>query len=435
MSKPIVAIVGRTNVGKSTLFNRLIGRPLAITLDLPGTTRDRIYADVSWDNKEFTLIDTGGLETLPTSDLTQKVKEQVQIAISEADVIIFLVDGKDGLLPQDKEIANILRRTQKPIILAVNKIDNPQREGILGEFYALGLGKPLPISAYHGRGIEDLLDEIVPLLPPSLPTPEEEMMKVAIVGRPNVGKSQLLNAILGQERAIVYEVPGTTRDSLDAIYQKDGQKILLIDTAGIRKRGRIEEGVERYSVLRALRAIQRCDIALLVMDATEMVTNQDLHIAGYIHQAYKGLIIIVNKWDLIEIKDPQPYIWEIRNRLKFMPYAPILFISAKLGWGIDEILPQAQRIYEERKKVIPQSELNRFLERAIAAHPPPAKGDKRCKFLSISQIQINPPTFLFKVHNPELIHFTYQRYLENRLRQNFGFEGTPVRLIFKEEKG
>jgi GTP-binding protein len=433
MTKPIVAIVGRANVGKSTLFNRLSGKSLAIVVDLPGTTRDRIYADVPWEGGEFTLVDTGGLETRPTSDLSQKVKQQVEMAIAEADAILFLVDGKEGLMPLDHGIADLLRRTQKPILLVVNKMDNLPREPNLAEFYRLGLGEPLPISAYHGKGVEELLDELIPLLPPYPPPAEEELLKVAIVGRTNVGKSQLLNAILGQERSIVYEMPGTTRDSLDTLFERDSQRILLIDTAGIRKRGKIGEGAEKYSVLRAIRAIHRCDIALLVMDATEMVTTQDLHIAGYIHQAHKGLIVVVNKWDLIKEKDTQLYISEIRTRLRFIPYVPIIFISAKLGWGIPGVLTEAQKVYQERKRVIPSAQLNQLLKEAIAAHPPPRKGKRILKLYSLSQTQINPPTFLCRVNEPELVHFSYERFLENRLRQAFGFKGTPLRLLFRKE--
>lgn len=431
MSKPIVAIIGRQNVGKSTLLNRLAGKRIAITEDVPGTTRDRIMATVSWEETEFTLVDTGGLEPKPESTVAQQVQEQVKMAIAEADVIIFLVDVKDGLTPFDRDIADTLRQTNKPTVLVVNKADNARLEAEAVEFYELGLGEPLAISALHGRDTAGLLDRITALLP--MPAPEEakpEVMKVAIVGRPNVGKSMLLNALLGEERAIVAETPGTTRDALDTPLDFQGQNVLLIDTAGIRRRGKLGRGVERYSVMRALRAIDRADIALLILDATELSTTQDKHIAGYIQQAMKGIVIIVNKWDLVEYKDKGEWEKEIRSQFKFMPYAPILYTSAKLGQGVDKIMPQVFQVYQERLKRLPTATVNSVVQQAIAAHQPSRVGPKHIKIKYATQAEVNPPTFVFFV-NDTRIHFSYRRYLENKLRQAFGFTGTPIRLVFR----
>jgi len=400
MTKPIVAIVGRPNVGKSTLFNRLVGKPMAIIEDEPGTTRDRLYGDITWKESAFTIVDTGGLLLTPPDDIAQMVKSQVEVAIEEADIIIFLVDVIDGVTHMDKDIAESLRRSQKPVMLAANKADNEKRSQDALQFYELALGDPLPISAYHDTGADQLLDMVVEKLP-FFPAEEElEMMKVAIVGRPNVGKSMLLNAILGQERAIVTDTPGTTRDAIDTIFQYNDHRMLLIDTAGIRRRGRIEGGIERYSVTRALRAISRADVALLVTEATEPITAQDTHIAGYIQQAFKGMVLVVNKWDLVEeTADRQEWTTAIRRRIKFMSYAPILYVSAKSCRGID---------------------------------PPPSVAGKRLKILYATQAEINPPTFVLFVNYAKLMHFSYQRYLENRLRQSFGFGGTPLRLIYKK---
>jgi len=432
MPKPIVAIVGRPNVGKSTLFNRLVGKRLAIIEDEPGTTRDRLYADIAWRDSSLTIIDTGGLFPIPPSELAQRVKEQVEVAIEEADVIIFLVDVVDGGTIMDKEIAEILRRCDKPVMLAANKADNERRQSEALQFYELALGDPLPISAYHDIGIDELLDKVVDNLPFFPPEEELEMMKVAIVGRPNVGKSMLLNAILGQERAIVTDTPGTTRDAIDTIFEYNGDCMLLIDTAGIRRRGRIEGGIERYSVARALRAIGRADVALLLTEATEAITAQDAHIAGYIQQAFKGMVLVVNKWDLVEeVADRRQYATEIQQKLKFMPYAPILFVSAKFGRGVENVLTAAREVFEERKKRIPTSLLNTVIRDAVAAHAPPSVGGKRLKILYATQAEKSPPTFVLFVNDASLMHFSYQRYLENRLRQSFGFQGTPLRLIFK----
>ncbi len=434
VSKPVVAIIGRQNVGKSTLLNRLAGKQIAITEDLPGTTRDRILADVSWQGTEFIVVDTGGLEPQPESPVAKGVKEQVETAITEADVIIFLLDVRDGVTPVDLELADKLRQVKKPVLLVANKADNDRLEIGAVEFYQLGLGEPLAISAHHGRGVAELLDKIIPLLPASAPHEvEPDMMKIAIVGRPNVGKSMLLNALLGEERAIVDDIPGTTRDALDTKLDFQGQNVLIIDTAGIRRRGKLEAGIEWYSVLRALRAIDRADVALLVIDATEPFTAQDMHIAGYIQQAVKGIVLVVNKWDLVAPEHKNVPEWDryVRSQIKFMPYAPVLYTSAKLGQGIDKIMPQVGRVYQERLKRLATPAVNSVVQQALAAHNLPRVGRKRLKVLYATQADVNPPTFVFFVNDTKLMHFSYQRYLENKLRQSFGFIGTPLRLVFK----
>ena len=432
MSKSIVAIVGRQNVGKSTLLNRVAGKRIAIVEDLPGTTRDRIVADVSWHGVEFIIVDTGGLELRPVGTVAQGVKEQVEIAISEADVITFLVDVRDGVVPADIEIADMLRQVSKPILLVANKADSARLETEAVEFYELALGEPLAISAHHGRGTTELLDRIVSLLPtPSPGEAEPGVMKVAIVGRPNVGKSMLLNALLGGERVIVDDAPGTTRDAIDTWLDFDGQNVLLIDTAGIRRRGRLGVGVERYSVIRALRAIERADVVLLVLDVTELLTAQDTHIAGFIQQAAKGIVLIGNKWDLATADSKAECSGYIRRQLRFMPYAPVLFVSAKFGEGVDKIMPQVCEIYQERLKRLSTSKVNSVVQQAVAAHNLPRSGSRRLKILYVTQAEVNPPTFVFFVSDAKLIHFSYRRYLENKLRQSFGFAGTPLRLLFK----
>jgi GTP-binding protein len=432
LSKPIVAIVGRQNAGKSTLLNRVAGKPLAIVEDLPGTTRDRIFASVTWQGIEFTLVDTGGLELEPRSTIAQGVKAQIEAAINVADVIVSLVDVREGVTPSDLEIADRLRRINKPILLVANKADNPRLENEAVEFYELSLGEPLPVSAHHGRGIAELLDRIVSLLPS--PTPieaEPEAIKVAIVGRPNVGKSMLLNALVGDKRAIVDDSPGTTRDAVDTLFDFDGQSVLLIDTAGIRRRGRVTAGVERYSVIRALRAVDRADIVLLVFDATELVTAQDMHIAGYIQQAAKGIVLIVNKWDLVEKKDITEWNRYIKNQLKFVAYAPVLYTSAKSGQGVEQVMPQVLQIYQERLRRLTTAKVNDVIQQAVATHNRPRSRGKQLKILYATQADVNPPTFVLFANDAKLIHFSYRRYLENKLRQAFGFAGTPLRLIFK----
>jgi GTP-binding protein len=432
LTRPIVAIVGRPNAGKSTLLNRVVRKPLAITEDIPGTTRDRNTADVTWQGTDFTLVDTGGLEIDPRSPISRGVRAQIETAISEADVIIDIVDVTDGVTPADLEIADMLRRAGKPILLAANKADNDKLETEALEFYELGLGEPLAVSAHHGRGVADLLDKIVSLLPPQAPFEETpDTVKVAIVGRPNVGKSMLLNALVGKMRAIVDDTPGTTRDAVDTLFDFDGQNVLLIDTAGIRRRGRVQAGVERYSVIRSLRAIDRADIALLVLDATEIATSQDTHIAGYIQQAVKGIIIIVNKWDLIENKDIAAWNRLIKSQFKFATYAPIIYTSAKTGQGVDRIMPQVSQIYRERLKRLSTATVNGVIQEAVAAHNRPRSRNKQLKVFYATQAEVNPPTFVLFTNDARLVHFSYRRYLENKLRQAFGFNGTPLRLVFK----
>jgi GTP-binding protein len=432
LSKPIVAIVGRQNTGKSTLLNRVAGKRLAIVEDMPGTTRDRIFANVSWQGTEFTLIDTGGLELEINSTIAKGVNAQIEAAIDEADVIIALMDVRDGATPSDMEIADMLRRSNKPILLVANKADNDKLENEALELYELGLGEPLAVSAHHGRGIAELLDRIVTLLPPTPPLEAApEAVKVAIVGRPNVGKSMLLNALVGDKRAIVDDSPGTTRDAIDTLFDFSGQSVLLIDTAGIRRRGRVKAGVERYGVMRTLRAIDRADIALLVLDATEPATAQDTHIAGYIQQSARGIVLIVNKWDLVENKDITEWNKYIRSQFKFVAHAPVLYTSAKSGQGVSKIMPQVVQVYRERLKRLSTTTVNSVIQQAIAAHNRPRSRGKQLKILYATQAEVNPPTFVIFANDARLIHFSYQRYLENKLRQAFGFAGTPLRLVFK----
>ena len=436
MTRPVVAIVGRPNVGKSTLFNRLAGERLAIVEDLPGTTRDRVYADISWEDRELTIIDTGGLEQKPESDIRQKVQAQAGVAIGEADVTIFMVDAAEGVTLPDREVAESLRLAGKPLVLAVNKADNEKRLREAFQFHELGIGEPLAMSAIHGTGVADVMDAVCDLLPHSAPAEEEPgMLKVAIVGRPNAGKSMLLNALLGQERAIVSETPGTTRDAVDTVFKYKGEHVLFIDTAGIRRRGRVEGGVERYSVMRALRAIARADVALLVTEAAEVLTAQDAHIAGYIHQAHKGMVVVVNKWDLAgELdKDIADCTGDILRRLKFFPGVPVLFVSALEGSGIDMILPAAIKVFRDRQKRVPTAALNEEIQSMMAAHSPPSVQGRRLKISYVTQAEVSPPTFVFFVNDPRLVHFSYQRYLENKLREAFDFGGTPLKLVFKRK--
>ena len=439
MGKPIVAIVGRPNVGKSTLFNRLIGERRAIVEDEPGTTRDRVYGTTDWGGVEFTIIDTGGLQDdqeligEPTDILARSTRDQAHAAIAEADVIVFMVVGKAGMYAGDHEVAEILRRADKPTILVANKAESADRRDAVYEFYELGLGDPLAISSYHGTGTGDLLDRIVENLPAAEEDEEIEGPAIAIVGRPNVGKSRLLNALIGQERSIVSDIPGTTRDSLDTVLEWAGQPVTLIDTAGIRRRGRIDRGIEQYSVLRSMRAIDRADVVLLVIDATEGFTAQDLHIAGYVAEQKKGIVVGVNKWDLVE-KDSSTmdeFREEARRQLDFMPYAPLVFVSAKFGQRVNQVLDTALAVVSERHKRVPTAALNKMLKEAVAAHPPPSKPGKWLKFYYATQADISPPTFIIFVNDPTQIHFTYRRFLENQLRDAFGFTGTAIRLSFR----
>ncbi|MEA2598240.1 MAG: GTPase [Thermomicrobiales bacterium] len=439
VSKPIVAIVGRPNVGKSTLFNRLVGERRAIVEDAPGTTRDRVYGSSDWGGIEFTVVDTAGLQdereimTSSLAEIARRTREQAQSALDEADVIVFLVDTKAGLTSGDQEVAELLRRTDKPTILVANKADNLHRREDAVEFYSLGLGEPIPVSAIHGAGSGDLLDRIVEALPEFEEEPESEGPNIAIVGRPNVGKSRLLNALMGQERSIVSDVPGTTRDSLDTQLVWEGQPLTLVDTAGIRRKGRVEQGIEQFSVLRSMRAIDRSDVVLLVIDATESFTAQDLHIAGYVEEQKKGLVVVVNKWDLVD-KGPttmETYRTKAQEALNFMPYAPLTFISAKFGQRVHQVMDTALQVVEERNRRITTAQLNKILREAVSNHPPASKPGKWVKFYYATQVDVSPPTFVFFVNDPAQIHFSYRRYLENQLRETFGFTGTPIRMSFR----
>jgi GTP-binding protein len=441
--KPVVAIVGRPNVGKSTFFNRLLGERAAIVQDQPGTTRDRLYADVEWTGRTFTVVDTGGLLTggdsaADVEEMYRQVREQAEQAIEEADLLLFMLDAAAGTTPSDYEIADIVRRTHKPVLLVANKADSPSREEAAVDLYSLGMGEPIAVSAYHGRGVGDLLDRIVALLPPESEEeePETDAIRIAIVGRPNVGKSRLLNAILGQERSIVSDVPGTTRDPVDTELNWNGFELVLVDTAGIRRRGKVEPGIEQFSVIRSLRAIGRADVVLLLFDAVEGITAQDEHIAGYVLDEMKGLVLVVNKWDLVE-KDSdtmREYIASFRERLQFLSWAPITFISAKYSQRIPTVLEAAIKVADERKKRVPTASLNRLLKEAVADHPPPSKPGRWLKFLYATQADVRPPTFVFFVNDAKQVQFGYKRYLENRLRERFGFEGTPLRLLFRNRQ-
>ncbi|HYX51166.1 MAG TPA: ribosome biogenesis GTPase Der, partial [Ktedonobacteraceae bacterium] len=452
------------NVGKSTFFNRMIGERVAIVENMPGTTRDRIYGDTDWNGREFTLIDTGGLELgseIPVGqvgldgqpgDIMKRVRSQAELAIEEADVIIFMVDAQAGITAADDEVADLLRRTQKPVILVANKSDNAKLRQDVVEFYALGIGEPITISSTQGTGTGDLLDLIVDALPPEQEGPEgeeeEEVTRIAIVGRPNVGKSSLLNAILGFQRSIVSDVPGTTRDAIDIEFEYKDKKLVLIDTAGIRRRGRVGPGVEKYSVLRSSRAIDRCDVALLLIDASEGLAAQDTHIAGEIQEKAKGVVVIVNKWDLAQVQrreeregiypDPDDMIESaeryrkiIAEGLKFIPYAPIVFTSAKTGYHVQSLLDIVLNIAEMRYLRVPTSRLNEVVQEAVRRHNPTVFKGRVMKIYYATQTQVNPPTFVFFVNDPQALHFSYERYLENQLRHAFSFRGTGIRLQFR----
>ncbi|MDP2743976.1 MAG: ribosome biogenesis GTPase Der [Dehalococcoidia bacterium] len=434
MSRPIVAIVGRPNVGKSALFNRLVGRPLAIVEDLPGTTRDRMFADLSFQGRDLTVVDTGGFEARPASSLAEKVQSQLDMAMAEADGIILAVDIQEGLMPGDQEMAERLRRHGKPVVVAANKSDHPRHDSLAAEFYRLGMGEPVAVSAFHDRGITDLMERVSSNLPPTEVSAPEILadIKIAIAGRPNVGKSLLLNSFLGTQRAIVDEQPGTTRDAVDTVLVYGDRRLLLIDTAGLRKRGRIEPGVEKYSALRSIRAIARSDVVLLVIDATEPDTIQDWHIAGYIQQALKGMVVVVNKWDLAQGVDRLELTQGLQRRLRFMPGTPVLFTSALLGQRVGEVLPQVITVYEERNKRVPDQVLDAYIKEAVASHNLPRSGKKEFALFKVSQVGVNPPTFLFVVNDARMVNFSYRRFLVNRLRELFGFAGTPLRFIFQD---
>ena len=455
MKRPIIALVGRPNVGKSTLFNRLAGERLAVTDDRPGTTRDRLVAEAEWGGISFDIVDTGGIDptdlsraeplSINSADYIASIRAQAQMAARDADAILFLVDVESGLTPADEEVAAILRKQQQkvdgrvlpPILLVVNFCDNRERRLAASEFYALGMGEPIPISALHGTGTGDMLDLLIEALQTHSSIDQDTdavIVSIALVGRPNAGKSSLLNRLLGEERVIVSPIPGTTRDAIDTELLYHGQSVRLIDTAGIRRRGRIEPGVEKYSVLRALKAVERADVVLLLIDASEGITAQDSHIAGMVIDKHKSVVILVNKWDLIE-KDSYSmgtFTEKVRDALNFMAYVPVLFISAKTGQRVHQVLQTALRVQEERLRRIPTGEMNRLLQNALTAHPPPARKGRSLNILFASQVRTDPPTFLFHVNDPDLVHFTYERFLENRIRDKYGFLGTPIRLSFRK---
>jgi GTP-binding protein len=454
MPRPIVALVGRPNVGKSTLFNRLAGERLAVVDDTPGTTRDRLVAEAEWNGIIFDIVDTGGIDptnmsrleplSIDSADYISNIRDQAEIAAREADAVLLLTDVESGVTPADEEVVEILRKQQRmvagklhpPVLLVVNRCDNAERRTGAAEFYTLGMGDPIPISALHGTGTGDLLDKLIETIKPeaALEETDDESLKIAIVGRPNVGKSSLLNRLLGEERVIVSPLPGTTRDAVDTKLVHQGLPIILIDTAGIRRRGRIEPGVEKYSVIRALKAIERADVVLLLVDAAEGATAQDAHIAGMVIDKMKSVVVLVNKWDVVQ-KDSHTmntYAEHVREILNFLDFVPILFISAKTGQRVSQVLPTALQVQEERLIRIPTGELNRMLQKALNAHAPPTRKGKRLNILFVSQVRTNPPTFLFHVNNPDLVHFSYARYLENQIRNEYGFLGTPIRLSFRK---
>lgn len=435
--KPVVAIVGRPNVGKSALFNRIAGRRISIVEDEPGVTRDRIYAGCFWREWHFTLIDTGGIQTRPDEEVVSATLCQVRLAMEEADVILFVVDARTGITPEDQEVASLLRLAQKPLILVVNKVDSSSSEADVYEFYNLGVGDPVSVSAEHGRGIGDLLDLVVAELPPpEQERTDEETIQVAVIGRPNVGKSSLVNAVLGRERVIVSDVPGTTRDAIDSHFRRGDTAYTIIDTAGMRRKARVETPVERYSVLRALRAVDRSDVSLILIDATEGITEQDTRIAGYVHEAGRASVIVVNKWDLVE-KDTntmKEYDERIRHSLGFMQYAPIMYISARTGQRLEELLDVVEYVAQQHALRVTTGRLNEVLHQAVALREPPHDKGVRLRVLYGSQVRVKPPTILLFVNRPDLMHFSYLRYLENQLRQAFGFVGTPLILMTRSSR-
>jgi len=431
--KPVVAIVGRPNVGKSTLFNRMVGARQAIVEDVPGTTRDRLYGDAEWKERGFTLIDTGGLEPDASEGYSALIRDQVEIAIVEADVILFVVDAVSGATSSDREIADILRRTDKPVLLLANKSDNNKRAEGAVDFFELGLGEVMSVSAYHGLGVREVLDWLLEKLPYAPGDEPLAQLRLAIVGRPNVGKSALVNAILGQERVIVSEQAGTTRDAVDTPLVYKDRPLTLIDTAGLRRRGRVERGIEKYSVMRAHQAIERCDIAIVMLDATQKPAAQDLHVAGYVADASKGMIVAANKWDLVEDTEEarDDFASAALARLKFAPWAPLAFVSAETGLNMSGLLDLAIEIGEARAFRVPTSEVNAALREAVATHPPSSGGRRAVRIKYATQASVNPPTFVFFANDARLIHFSYRRYLENAFRRRFGFEGTAIKMEFR----
>lgn len=436
MPKPIVAIVGRPNVGKSTLFNRIVGERIAIVEDMPGVTRDRLYQDAEWQGREFTLVDTGGLD-FAEDVITSQIRKQAELAINEADVILFVVDAREGLTAIDEEVGRTLRRADKPVILVANKVEHFDKIPYY-DFYQLGLGEPIPVSAAEGLNTGDMLDELVNKLPAqeddSYPP---DTIRIAVIGRPNVGKSSLVNAILGEERVIVSDIPGTTRDAIDSPFERNGKNYVLVDTAGMRRRKKIDLPAERYSVVRALRAVDRCDVALMIFDATEEIAEQDKRIVGYAHDKGKAIILVYNKWDLIEKDDKTMNKFErkIREELTFLSYAPTLYISALTKQRLAKVIETVDFVAEEASKRVATSDLNNLIREATQHNPPPADKHRRLKILYATQGGVKPPTFILFVNEPEIMHFSYQRYLENKIRDTYGFEGTPIRIFLRKREG
>jgi GTP-binding protein len=436
MGKPIVAIVGRPNVGKSTLFNIFANSRISIVEDTPGVTRDRLYADTEWLDNEFMMVDTGGIEIMNTDKIAVSIRQQAQIAIAEADVILFVCDARAGITHEDAEVAKMLRQSKKPIVLAINKADSPKQEMEIFEFYNLGIGEPIPVSAANHLGLGDLLDAVVEKFPETSAYGEdgnEDEIKVALIGRPNVGKSSIFNTLVGEERSIVSDVAGTTRDAIDTPVIREGQKFLFIDTAGMRRKARIDEPIEKYSIIRSLRAVDRSDVVLMVIDAIDGITEQDKKIAGYAHEAGKGIVLVVNKWDLYDKDNTSTlrYTENLRRELVFMQYAPVVFVSAMTKQRIHRLPEVIHYVAEQNAMRISTSVLNQVVEDAIAINPPPTEKGQRLKILYATQVKIKPPTFVIFVNEPEIMHFSYQRYLENKLRKAFGFEGTPLQMIIR----
>lgn len=435
MSKPLVAVVGRPNVGKSTFFNKVVGRRVSIVEDTPGVTRDRIYAEAEWSGKHFGLIDTGGIE--PDSDdvILSQMREQAEIAMDMADVILFMTDGREGVTSSDREVASMLMRTGKEVILAVNKVDGRTLPDDFYDFYELGLGEPVPISAANMLNLGDLLDRIIESFPPGAGEEEDDEIKIAVIGKPNAGKSSLVNRLLGENRVIVSPVAGTTRDSVDTPFERDGEKYLLIDTAGIRRKSKVNEDIERFSVIRAVAAIERCDVCLLMIDALEGITEQDKKIAGLAHEAGKGIVIVVNKWDLVdkETGTMNEFRKKISAELTFMSYAPSVFISALTGKRAESVIDMAKYVAENRAMRVPTGQLNSLITDATMMRQPPSDKGKRLKIYYVTQVGVKPPLFSFKINSRPLMHFSYSRYLENKIRESFGFEGTPIKFVFREK--
>ncbi|EAG3557925.1 ribosome biogenesis GTPase Der [Listeria monocytogenes] len=436
MAKPVVAIVGRPNVGKSTIFNRIVGERVSIVEDVPGVTRDRIYNSAEWLGKEFNIIDTGGID-LSDEPFLEQIRAQAEIAIDEADVIIFITNGREGVTDADEQVAKILYRSNKPIVLAINKVDNPEMRDQIYDFYSLGFGEPYPISGSHGLGLGDMLDAVRA----HFPKEEEEeypddTVKFSLIGRPNVGKSSILNALLGEDRVIVSDIAGTTRDAIDTTYTFDGQDYVMIDTAGMRKRGKVYESTEKYSVLRAMRAIERSDVVLVVINAEEGIREQDKRIAGYAHDAGRAIIIVVNKWDAINKDEKTINIWteDIREQFQFLSYAPIVFVSAKTKQRLNNLFPLINQVSDNHSLRVQSSMLNDVISDAVAMNPSPMDKGKRLKIFYTTQVAVKPPTFVVFVNDPELMHFSYERFLENRIREAFPFEGTPIRVIARKRK-